>query len=631
MRPRPLLRASVLALLLLATRYSLLTTAQAQPAPVLADPTTGALFRPTNLVTPLGNATGTLLGANGGTGIANTGKTLTLGGNVTTLGAFGLTLTLTGTTNVTLPATGTLATLAGTETLTNKTLTTPILGTATATSITAPAATPLTIAGGTNGVVLSLGQGAAGRFNITAPASIYPLRADNGKQGYPTNTAFGQEALDNIGTGTVSVTLPSGATINATGNYNTGFGQLALNATTHGEDNTAFGAQALYLNTNGFYNSAFGHYALGRNTLGDKNTAVGTFSLETQTTGFSNSAVGFQSLNQLSTGYGNAALGQDSLRYSTTGNYNTGVGINALNQNTTGSNNTGLGRNALYDATTGANNTVVGAESGRDIITGSNNTILGANITGLAAALSGNVIVGDGLGNIRAQHNGSTWTLSGGVEVTGALSATGAITSLVGGQNLSIAESSVNGATIELIAKGKNSVGTARQANIGINRFADDVLSVSNGTTEYLRLNLTNGALTTTGVLTVNGTSAVNALSGGTQLATFESSVNGATVELITKGKNSVGTARQANLGINRFADDVFSISNGTTEWQRINLTTGAAAFVGAVTHTLGTNLPPQTAPASPASGWVLYTDSGDSNKLKAKASTGTVVTLGTP
>ena len=55
------------------------------------------------------------------------------------------------------------------------------------------------------------------------------------------------------------------------------------------------------------------------------------------------------------------------------------------------------------------------------------------------------------------------------------------------------------------------------------------------------------------------------------------------------------------------------------------------ATFAGAVTHTLGTNLPPQTAPASPASGWVLYTDSGDGNKLKAKASTGTVVTIGTP
>jgi hypothetical protein len=42
-------------------------------------------------------------------------------------------------------------------------------------------------------------------------------------------------------------------------------------------------------------------------------------------------------------------------------------------------------------------------------------------------------------------------------------------------------------------------------------------------------------------------------------------------------------------------------------------------------------NLTPQTAPATPASGWHLYIDGGDGNKLKAIASTGTVVTLGTP
>ncbi len=37
------------------------------------------------------------------------------------------------------------------------------------------------------------------------------------------------------------------------------------------------------------------------------------------------------------------------------------------------------------------------------------------------------------------------------------------------------------------------------------------------------------------------------------------------------------------------------------------------------------------SAPSAPASGWIIYTDSGDSNKLKAKASNGTVVTLGIP
>ncbi|MGC1392622.1 MAG: hypothetical protein WA816_16430, partial [Bacteroidales bacterium] len=58
-------------------------------------------------------------GQYGGTGIANTGKTITLGGNFTTIGAFNTTLTVGAATNVTLPVSGTLATLAGNEALTN--------------------------------------------------------------------------------------------------------------------------------------------------------------------------------------------------------------------------------------------------------------------------------------------------------------------------------------------------------------------------------------------------------------------------------------------------------------------------------------------------------------------------------
>jgi len=63
-----------------------------------------------------------IAGQYGGTGVANTGKTLTLGGNFTHTGAHTLELTTTANTSVTLPTTGTLATLAGTETLSNKTI-----------------------------------------------------------------------------------------------------------------------------------------------------------------------------------------------------------------------------------------------------------------------------------------------------------------------------------------------------------------------------------------------------------------------------------------------------------------------------------------------------------------------------
>jgi hypothetical protein len=76
-----------------------------------------------------------IAGQYGGTGVANTGKTITIGGNFTTSGAHTTTLTTSGNTSVTLPTTGTLATLAGTETLSNKTFTTPVIGAATGTSV----------------------------------------------------------------------------------------------------------------------------------------------------------------------------------------------------------------------------------------------------------------------------------------------------------------------------------------------------------------------------------------------------------------------------------------------------------------------------------------------------------------
>jgi len=68
-------------------------------------------------------STGTLGADQGGTGVANNSAM-----TVTGSGNFAYTRTLTGTTNVTFPTTGTLATLAGSETFTNKTLTSPAIG-----------------------------------------------------------------------------------------------------------------------------------------------------------------------------------------------------------------------------------------------------------------------------------------------------------------------------------------------------------------------------------------------------------------------------------------------------------------------------------------------------------------------
>lgn len=78
----------------------------------------------TNLATALSGKT------YDGLTISTTTGTLTLanGSTLATSGTNAITLTSSGATNITLPTSGTLSTLAGTETLTNKTLTTPTIG-----------------------------------------------------------------------------------------------------------------------------------------------------------------------------------------------------------------------------------------------------------------------------------------------------------------------------------------------------------------------------------------------------------------------------------------------------------------------------------------------------------------------
>lgn len=77
---------------------------------------TGGAFKLTNPVPGPVNlglstaVTGVLPAANGGTGVNNGANTLTLGGNLTTAGAFASTFTMTGTTAVTFPTAGTLMT-----------------------------------------------------------------------------------------------------------------------------------------------------------------------------------------------------------------------------------------------------------------------------------------------------------------------------------------------------------------------------------------------------------------------------------------------------------------------------------------------------------------------------------------
>jgi hypothetical protein len=175
--------------------------------------------------------------------------------------------------------------------------------------------------------------------------------------------------------------------------------------------NTGIGARALAMVTTGWSNTAIGSKALQSMTDGDNNTAVGSDALRTATTGKWNTAVGGASLVYLTEGSENTALGLSAGFHVTVGTGNTMVGSNAAGSVTIGNANTAMGSNVLGNLTTGSNNTAVGSDTGLGITTGSFNTIIGAGVSGLAGGLSNNVILADGAGNVRAQHNGTTWDL----------------------------------------------------------------------------------------------------------------------------------------------------------------------------------------------------------------------------
>ena len=168
-------------------------------------------------------------GQYGGTGVNNSGKTITIGGNFTHTGAHTLGLTTTANTSVTLPTTGTLATLAGSETFTNKTLTSPVISSISNTgTLTLPTSTDTLV-------------GRATTDTLTNKTLTFPV-IDNIKLGYTTTaTAAGTTTLTATsnryqrftGSTTQTIVLPVTSTLATGVSYeieNASTGNLTVNS-----------------------------------------------------------------------------------------------------------------------------------------------------------------------------------------------------------------------------------------------------------------------------------------------------------------------------------------------------------------------------------------------------------------
>lgn len=252
------------------------------------------------------------------------------------------------------------------------------------------------------------------------------------------NTGLGVHTLDSLRRATVDLltgVLPDTATVGAAfqSQYNTAIGANALENAKYCSDNTAVGAQSLQQNIDGFYNVGVGHHSLRVNIHGWKNTSIGTFSLFNNVNGTSNTALGFRAMRGNVNGNYNTVSGEDALyadsigmhnsvygyyavRSGYSGSYNSVFGSKAGN-NISGNHNSIFGYLSAYNLTTGTNNIIIGDSTAITLNTGSNNTIIGGSVNSISSSLSNNIILADGAGNIKAQHTGTNWLLTGRVGI----------------------------------------------------------------------------------------------------------------------------------------------------------------------------------------------------------------------
>ena len=464
---------------------------------------------------------GTLIGTNGGTGVNNGTKTITLGGNLTTSGAFNTTFTTTATTALTLPISGyvisSVTQLAANPVTGTPSSTTYLRGDGTwaAISTSSGTVTSVDVSGGTTGLTTSGGP-VTSSGTITLAGTLVAVNGGTGQSSY----AVGD--LLYASTTTALSKLPDVATGNAliSGGVGVAPSWNKIGLTTHvsGTLPTANGGTNLTAFTSGGAVYATSTSVLTTGTLpigsgGTNTTATATANGVTYGTGtaYAFTAAGTTGQVLLATTSSAPSWGQVSLTAGVTGTLPiANGGTNSTDTATAGGIGYGTGTAHAYTAAGTAgqvltSNGVSAPTWAAAAATGV--TSVASTFTGGIVSVSGTPITSTGTlaytvagtsGGIPYFSSGTTWATSAALTQYGVVYG--------GGAGAAPASTAAGTAGYALIA---NSAAAPTFQQVSLTAGVTGTLPVANGGTGSTTLTANN-------VLLGNGTSALQVVAPGT-------------------------------------------------------------------------------------------------------------------